>query len=469
MFNGAYARTEMFDNAYARALSIEYATKRQKSTIISGVVDKRRLQAQKMHNFKATGLFVVNLLLFPLPSWSWPTSRALSRSNKLKMMSSASEEGHPQHVVIAGAGVIGLSTSYYLAKNFGIRTTVVDPTGTVAPAASGKAGGFLALDWNDWTQVGPLARRSFTLHQELAHTIGADKIQYRRLTCAAISVNPALSARPSGKKLSGVEWAQDEGIGSLLGMRSLGDESTIAQVHPKLLCENLWKAASTPAEEGGVGSTLLKGRVVSPVYDDGSLIGAKLEDGTILEADAVLFACGPWDINVMSGVKYHSVVIPTPRVLSQSVFFDGCGDPEVYPRPDSTAYCTGFPDPAVKVTERPGEEEVRPDAVTRIIEAIRDASGGTAEGGALAAPPSIEQACYLPTAPDGLPVMGRLPSEYPNDKCFVATGHTCWGILLGPASGESMAHLIATGESSEHVDLRPFDPARFDTIGLCKS
>lgn len=242
-----------------------------------------------------------------------------------------------QHVVIAGAGVIGLSTSYYLAKNFGVRSTVVDPTGRIAPAASGKAGGFLALDWNDWSPVGPLARRSFALHQELANTLGADKIEYRRLTCAAISVNPALASKPAGKKLTGIEWVEDD-TGSVQGMRSLGDESTIAQVHPRLLCENLWTVVSTPKDEGGVGSTLLKGRVVSPAYENDKLIGAKLEDGTTVEADAILFACGPWDINVMQGVKYHSVVIPTPRVLSQSVFFSGCGDPGTFEKTPSY-YC----------------------------------------------------------------------------------------------------------------------------------
>ena len=381
--------------------------------------------------------------------------------------SPSDDDARPQHVVVAGAGVIGLSTSYYLAKNFGIRTTVVDPTGQVASAASGKAGGFLALDWNDWSPVGPLARRSFSLHQELADTLGADNIQYRRLTCAAISVNPALSGRPSGKKLTGIEWVEEDEV---QGMRSLGDESTIAQVHPKLLCEHLWKMASIPQNEGGVGSILLKGRVVSPAYEDDKLIGAKLSDGTILECDAILFACGPWHVNIMQGVKYHSVVIPTPRVLSQSVFFNGLGDPEVYPRPDSTAYCTGFPDQALKVIERPGEEEVRPEAVSRIVEAVRQASGATDnDDGVLSAAPTKTQACYLPSAPDSLPVMGRLPTKYSNDSCFIATGHTCWGILLGPASGESMAHLIATGESNKQVDLRPFDPARFPNIGLCQS
>lgn len=123
----------------------------------------------------------------------------------------------------------------------------------------------------------------------------------------------------------------------------------------------------------------------------------------------------------------------------------------------------------MRVIERPGEEEVRPEAASRIIEAVREACGATDEDGVLSGAPAVEQACYLPTAPDSLPVMGRLPTEHGSENCFIATGHTCWGILLGPASGESLAHLIATGDDTEHVDLRPFDPARFSNIGLCKS
>ena len=51
------------------------------------------------------------------------------------------------------------------------------------------------------------------------------------------------------------------------------------------------------------------------------------------------------------------------------------GDPEIYVRPDSTAYCTGFPDAPVKVTEHPGKEKVRQESVDRIVSAARGASG----------------------------------------------------------------------------------------------
>jgi glycine/D-amino acid oxidase-like deaminating enzyme len=399
-----------------------------------------------------------------------------SSSTTTTTPSSKSSPKAPKHVVIAGAGVIGTSTAYYLAQNHGISSTLIDPTGQIAPAASGKAGGFLALDWNDHSPVGELARRSFHLHQELADTLGADTIQYRRLTCAAIQVrvvDPESGKhvdvkRPKGKKVQGIEWAQQDGgddsQGTVLGVRSLGSEETIAQVHPKLLCQRLWEQTSKPVSEGGVGSQLQKGKVVGACYESGKLVGAKLDDGTVLSCDALLFACGPWAANIIMGVKYHSVVVPTDRVLNQCVFFSGCGDPEVYVRPDSTAYCTGFPDDAVKVTEHPGEEEVRKERIATILKSVRDASSNSDSGGALGQDPILEQACYLPTTDDGVPVMGMLSAEsMGGPDSYIAAGHSCWGILMGPASGESMASLIATGKS-EQVDLLPFDPCRYANI-----
>ena len=357
-------------------------------------------------------------------------------------------------VLIAGAGVVGCTTAYYLAKEFGTASILVDPTGTIAPAASGKAGGFLALDWNDYSPVGPLARRSFGLHQEIANELGASRLDYRRLTCAAIAAAPGdgLLPRPKGKKLEGIEWATGEAVQSI---RSLGDEDTIAQVHPLKLCQALWEKTCELAP----ASKLVKGKVTGAAHaaDGTTFLGATVQpppDGTeeILPGQALLYACGPWTANVMTGVKYHSVVMPTETTLSQCVFFSGYGDPEVYVRPDQTAYCTGFPDPAVHVTEEPGQEQVREEAVKRITTAVTQASNLVAAQGKQ----SVHQACYLPSTPDGLPLMGALPNQ---PHCYIATGHSCWGILMGPATGEAMAHLMTTG-SSPHVSLAPFDPAR---------
>jgi glycine/D-amino acid oxidase-like deaminating enzyme len=187
-----------------------------------------------------------------------------------------------------------------------------------------------------------------------------------------------------------------------------------------------------------------------------------------VECTDLLFATGPWCnpvVEHMMGVKYHSAIVPTPRVLTQSIFFSGCGDPEVYPRPDQTAYCTGFPDPPVVVSEVPGQEEVRPESISQIIQSVRQATSSASTNnddnnddtmGVLSADPTLQQSCYLPTTPDNLPFMGEV-----SKNCFVAAGHGCWGILMGPATGEAMASLIATGKSTPQVNLQNFDPLRF--------
>src|ERR1700744_3261721 len=75
-------------------------------------------------------------------------------------------------VVICGGGVIGACTAYFLGRH-GIEVTVVERA-DVAAAASGKAGGFLALDWCGSSPLDALARRSFHLHAELASELPGD-------------------------------------------------------------------------------------------------------------------------------------------------------------------------------------------------------------------------------------------------------------------------------------------------------
>ena len=131
------------------------------------------------------------------------------------------------NIVIAGGGIIGNSISYYLARRHATACTIIDPVG-IAPAASGKAGGFLAKDWSDHSPVGELQRRSFDLHAEQAKDLGESILDYRRLEAAAVSLDEdsGMTSKPKGKKLEGVEWADV----NVRGARMLGGIDTIAQV-----------------------------------------------------------------------------------------------------------------------------------------------------------------------------------------------------------------------------------------------
>ena len=68
------------------------------------------------------------------------------------------------------------------------------------------------------------------------------------------------------------------------------------------------------------------------------------------------------------------------------------------------------------------------------------------------------QACFRPITRDGLPLIGSAPGF---QGAYVATGHSVWGILNAPATGEAMAELILGGRA-DTVPLAAFDPARFN-------
>jgi glycine/D-amino acid oxidase-like deaminating enzyme len=222
------------------------------------------------------------------------------------------------------------------------------------------------------------------------------------------------------------------------------------------------------------GSRLQLGRVVKAVTTDDdthSIIGVQLEDGTTIKADKLVVACGPWteearswfpstiaELPEVTGVKCHSILVKSiDRVLNQAVFFEsdgalGDGDLEVYPRPDGDCYVNGFEGQEVIVTERPGQEQIEPEAVELLENAMRQTSS---ELGGLK--PHTQQVCYWPETPDGLPLIGAIPGV---PGAFVATGHSVWGILQSPATGMAMAELLLDGES-KCLDLGRFQVDRF--------
>src|SRR5262249_10083938 len=70
------------------------------------------------------------------------------------------------------------------------------------------------------------------------------------------------------------------------------------------------------------------------------------------------------------------------------------------------------------------------------------------------------QACFRPVSEDGLPLIGAVLGI---NGAYVATGHSVWGMLNAPATGEAMSELILDG-ATHHVDLAPFAPGRLPLL-----
>ena len=245
------------------------------------------------------------------------------------------------HVVICGGGVIGAATAYFLTRR-GVDVTVVERTG-VACAASGKSGGFLALDWCDGGPLSELARRSFALHAELAEEIGED-YGYRRMTTYAGHGAAGGGEEPSGR--FGVDWVS----GGVTLSQRLGTTDSTAQVHPGLFT----KAMMRVAEERG--ATVRQATVTGLVRGDGGTVTGVVTEAGTLDADAVVIAMGPWSILASAwvplpgvfGLKGHSLVFDTPAPLPADALFvefqeasGASASPEVFPRTDGTTYVCG--------------------------------------------------------------------------------------------------------------------------------
>src|SRR5262245_55069559 len=331
-------------------------------------------------------------------------------------------------IVICDGGAIGAAIAYFTSRR-GARSVVIERH-AVAGAASGKSGGFLALDWCRGSPLDRLARRSFELHAELSAELG-DLWGYRRLTTYGGYAVEDDTARGTG----GRPWLAD---GVAITSR-LGSPETTALVEPGAFTRGLMHAAEAH------GAVLRHGTVVEVVRSPrGAMRGVALASGEIVEGDAVVIAMGPWSVlaarclplPAVFGYKGHSLVFETGGTIpAEALFLEYCeasGEiltPELFPRADGTTWVCAISSTGPLPVD---PADVAPDegAHARLEALCRTISPALA-----AAPIKARQACFRPVTEDGLPLIGAVAGV---DGAYVATGHSVWGMLNAPANGEAM-------------------------------
>ena len=355
-------------------------------------------------------------------------------------------------VIICGGGVIGTSTAYFLSQR-NVEAVVVERTG-VANGASGKSGGFLALDWCDGSPLAPLARRSFALHERLAADFETNW-GYRPVETLGV-VSSARRDISAYRKLPSPDWL---GEGAAVHGQ-LGTPASTAQIDPAAFTHAMMAAAIAN------GARLVTGCAegISRDPQNGTVTGVMV-DGAVLRCDAVVIAMGPWSIyacqwlplGATMGSKGHSLVFdyaPSPQSLFVELETDEgeIAAPEINPRPDGTTYVCGLSGHGALPAD-PADVLPEPGAAEKLRQMTARISPNLAAAKVLAV-----QACYRPLTADGLPQIGPVPGV---PGAYVATGHNVWGMLNAPATGEAMAELITEGDATA-VNLAAFNPARLE-------
>ena len=350
-----------------------------------------------------------------------------------------------QRIVVCGAGVIGAAVAYFLTLR-GAPPTILERARPGA-AASGRAGGFLALDWNDTTSIGPLARAGYDLHAKLAVELGAD-VGYRQIDTLLVAGMDegdvdAYRTRPNPSWLDG----------NVALHAVIGGHGTTAQVNPLDFTEALVRRAVAG------GAELVTGTVEGLGRTAGGAVHGVVVDGKVMPADTVVLALGPWmararvwlPLPVIHGLKGASITLAAD-VPAQAVFGDYRTrdgrrmSPEIYPRPNGEVYVNGFPEPDT-LPDDP-DEIVPSDLACAELRRIAGAHSSLLA----AAEVTTRRACYRPVTDDGIPLIGPAIGTR---GVYVATGHGAWGILNAPATGRMIAEMIVDGRSHS-LDAAPF-------------
>jgi glycine/D-amino acid oxidase-like deaminating enzyme len=216
------------------------------------------------------------------------------------------------------------------------------------------------------------------------------------------------------------------------------------------------------------GARLRPGKVTGLLRRGGDVVGVHL-DGGVLEGDAVVIAMGPWSVLAAQwlplppvfGLKGHSLLFETGTAIPSEALFleytEATGSilsPEIFPRADGTTYVCAISSESPLPAD-PGFVVPDDGAIDRLKALCRRISPILASSRIL-----TSQACFRPVTQDGLPLVGAIPGAR---GAYVATGHSVWGILNAPATGEAVAELILDG-ATRAVDLSSFDAARLEAM-----
>lgn len=411
--------------------------------------------------------------------------------------------GAPRSAIVVGAGIVGLSTAWFLQEH-GLEVTVVDRSGVAAGASWGNAGWVapgLAIPLNEPSVLryglGSLLRPSAPLSVPVTADPGLWSFLVRfaancrwpswtRAVRAGLPFNEESIEAFDVLSANGVRATTTEApivaafrtarqADGLLRELSRMERAGQPVPHAELSAKRLRELVPIASPALGVGVRIDGQRYLDPgafvralgdavIVRGGAIeklevvdvrghnagVSVRSREGTELSADVAVIAAGAWISRLLSrlGVRVpvragrgYSFTVPLERPVPGPVYL-----------PSERVACTPYQG-ELRVA---GTMEFRgPDAppyrarAQAIVDAARPLLDGVLWDGRhdLWVGPR-------PVTPDGRPLVGALPQP----GLHVAGGHGMWGLTQGPITGRLLAEQIVTGKTP--AALREVDPLR---------
>lgn len=345
-------------------------------------------------------------------------------------------------ILIAGAGIIGLSAALELAAS-GQRVTVVERGRAMSESSWAAAGMLAAGDPENPVELRPLAQLSIGLYPDFLR-----RVEELSGLCVPIRTRAALQVSACGKKFQAAATLMpSEAASRVSGLVTAGRELLWLKEQsfdPRDLCLAL------PAAVLAAGVQLIEQADVSGVAISGSGFEIETAAGSFSSGNFVN-CCGAWAATLSAAPieprkgQMAAVRLPAGVRLDCVV-----RTPDFYlvPRGDGRVIVGA-------TVERDGfDTSVHENAIRALIER------------AAALWPPLRNAEILeswaglrPGTSDGLPVIDASGPEPFSDHCWIAAGHFRNGILLAPGTARVLRQRIL-GEETD-IDLSPFRASRF--------
>ena len=374
-------------------------------------------------------------------------------------------------VVVIGAGVVGCSVAYYLARE-GVNVTLLERE-SIGSGASAHATGSLSLLGAEFSAGASfqMARASYSEFEqivpELESTTGMDLLYQRRP-----SLRLALDDEEAGLIKSLMVWQQPH-----VKMHWI-DSREVHSIEPRLshsIIGAVYEDESAQLDSYRLNLALgrgaeLKGanilyREVTGLVTSGSTISGVKTVSEDIRCGAVVVAAGTWS---RAFAPWLGFPVPVRPMKGERLLLNYPGEPlpvlisspkrgHMISRMDglTSVGSTGGRDYDQKELfwgeefDRQPTESARLELLQRAIDVFPD----------LERAELVQQlAGSRPLSPDSKPIIGPVPGR---EGVLLATGHTTKGIHLGPITGRIITDYICRGSTRIVSDMSEFLPERF--------